>query len=274
MAHIMQGVSPFDGSNFKDWSKDTAIVIDCWRKDIIRLMEGFERPEDQGTGGTDSLTQAQWNAASRDLYSILYMSTKTCGSAALLVLKHEKADSRSGAGGNGYEAWDELIKKYNYQSDEVIRTLRAKLEGVAMEPGTDPDVFFLQAARYRAELQRMGEPVTDRYFKDIIMQGISSEYDNIKLSVYRDPTYKLDEIQSTMRNVFRDELSRQSRNTIGSRKTVMTAVTDNRCKGETNANNRKTGSTMESREENSGVPCSACNGKGHVTPEEIHDITC
>ena len=74
MAHIMQGVTPFDGSNFKVWSKDTAIVIDCWRKDIILLMDGFERPTSAAT--CDPLTRAQWDMASRDLYSILYVTTK------------------------------------------------------------------------------------------------------------------------------------------------------------------------------------------------------
>lgn len=33
-----------------------------------------------------------------------------------MVLKQKKADSRSGAGGKGFEAWNELVKKYDYQS--------------------------------------------------------------------------------------------------------------------------------------------------------------
>ena len=169
MAHIMQGVTPFDGSNFKDWSKDTAIVIDCWRKDIILLMDGFERPTSAAT--CDPLTRAQWDMASRDLYSILYVTTKNCGAAALIVLKCEDSERRSGAGGNGFDAWMELVKKYDYQSDEVIRTLRAKLEQIRMEPGEDPDEFFLKDASYRAELRRMDEPITDRHFKDIYHPG-------------------------------------------------------------------------------------------------------
>ena len=201
MAHIMQGVTPFDGSNVKDLSKDTAIVIDCWREDIILLMDGFERPTSAAT--CDPLTRAQWDLASRDLYSILYVTTKNCGAAALIVLKCEDSERRSVAGGNGFDAWMELVKKYDYQSDEIIRTLRAKLEQIRMEPGEDPDEYFLKAARYRAELLRTDEPITDRHFKDIIIQGISSEYDNIKFRVYRNPTFNPDEIQSTMRNVSR-----------------------------------------------------------------------
>ena len=132
----------------------------------------------------------------------------------------------------------ELVKKYDYQSDEVIRTLRAKLEQIRMGPGEDPDMYFLKAARYRAELLRMDEPITDRHFKDIIIQGISSEYDNIKFCVYRDPTFNLDEIQSTMRNVYRDDiLRRDSKNTVGSQKTVMTDVRTIGRKGQVTSDN-------------------------------------
>ena len=133
------------------------------------------------------------------------------------------------------------LKKYDYQSDEVIRTLRSELEQLTMEPGTDPDVFFLQAARCRAELQRMGEPIT-------VMQGISSDYDHIKLAVYRNLTFQLDKIQATMRNVYRDDLSRRGKNSIGSRKLIMTVAKVNGHKGESNGGNR-IGTAV--REENS-----------------------
>ena len=110
--------------------------------------------------------------------------------------------------------------------------MRAKLEQIRMEPGEDPDEFFLKTTRYRAELWNMDEPITDRHFKDIIIQGISREYDNIKFfCVYRDPSFNLDEIQSTMRNVYRDEILRRDKKAFGSRKTVMTAVRTNGRKG-------------------------------------------
>lgn len=37
------------------------------------------------------------------------------------------------------------------------------------------------------------------------MQGISGEYDTIKHYVYRDPSYDLDEIHSTMQNIYRED---------------------------------------------------------------------
>lgn len=47
--------------------------------------------------------------------------------AALLVLKHEDAANRSGVGVNGVGVWEVLIKKHDYQLEEVTRTLMAKL---------------------------------------------------------------------------------------------------------------------------------------------------
>lgn len=59
MAHIMQGVSLFDGSNLKRGSKDSTIEdINCLRKVIVRLMGGLERSVGSGTAGTTSASQA------------------------------------------------------------------------------------------------------------------------------------------------------------------------------------------------------------------------
>lgn len=72
MANIIQEVLPFDGTNIKDWFRDTAIAIDCWKEDIILLMDG----SDTSAATCDPLTKGQWDMASRDLYSILYVTTK------------------------------------------------------------------------------------------------------------------------------------------------------------------------------------------------------
>lgn len=102
--------------------------------------------------------------------------------------------------------------------------MRAKLEQLRMEPGQDPDEFFLKATRYRAQLQRMNEPMTDRRIKDTIIRSISSEHDN-RFCVYRNLSFDLDELQSIMRNFYCHEILHKDKTpTIGGRKVVMTAV--------------------------------------------------
>eukprot|EP00903_Cladosiphon_okamuranus_P016817 g15509.t1 len=78
----------------------------------------------------------------------------------------------------------------------------------ASHPGDNPDDYFNKKILLRAQLNKMGEPVTDRRFKDICIQGIIDEYNDVKLMVFRDPSFALGEIQSTMRNIFLDSQSR------------------------------------------------------------------
>ncbi|CAM9499401.1 unnamed protein product [Laminaria digitata] len=54
----------------------------------------------------------------------------------------------------------------------------------------------------------MGELMTDRRFKDIVVQGFTPEYESIKLMMYRGPTFDLAQIQTTMRHLYVDNLSR------------------------------------------------------------------
>lgn len=73
-----------------------------------------------------------------------------------------------------------------------------------MEPGQDRDEYFLEKTLGRSELEKMGEPVSYRRFKDTSAAG----YNNIELVMYRDPTVNIDEMQSTLRHLYLDELAR------------------------------------------------------------------
>lgn len=60
-----------------------------------------------------------------------YMTAKTCGAVALLSLKHEDTDNGHVASGNGY---GEQVNSLNDLTGEVIRSLRAKLDQLIIEP--------------------------------------------------------------------------------------------------------------------------------------------
>ena len=47
----------------------------------------------------------------------------------------------------------------------------------------------------------MGEPISDRRFKDICVQGFTVENKDIKLMMYRDPTFYIDQTQSTINHL-------------------------------------------------------------------------
>ena len=85
--------------------------------------------------------------------------------------------------------------------DQLVNTM--------MKQGEDPDDYFMEKALARAELEKMGEPIVHRRFKDICIQGFTPEYRDIKM-IYRDPAFDIDQMQSTMHHLFLDELSRSN----------------------------------------------------------------
>ena len=59
----------------------------------------------------------------------------------------------------------------------------------------------------RSRLTGVKEPVTERHFKDIIVQGLPEKYRHIKLTTYKDAEIDLPKIQATMRHLCLDNLS-------------------------------------------------------------------
>ena len=141
--------------------------------------------------------------------------------ASLLILKHE---GETGTAGNGQNAVQELVSKNNNVTDEVIRAKMDKLVNSNMEQVEDLDSDFMKKTLARSELEKMGETISDRRFKDICVQGFTSEYKDNKMMMYRDPTFDIDQMQSTMCHLYLDHLSRKSNTKIAGRDVAMTAA--------------------------------------------------
>ena len=84
--------------------------------------------------------------------------------------KHENDDD-DGMNDKGQMALEDLVEKHNKVTNEVARATMEKLVNTSMKQGQDPDEFFMEKTLARAELAKMGEPMTDRRFKDICVQG-------------------------------------------------------------------------------------------------------
>ena len=56
----------------------------------------------------------------------------------------------------------------------------------------------------------MDEPIFDRRFKNVCVQGFAAEYEDTMLMMYRDSTFDIDQMQSTMRYLYLDDLSRNN----------------------------------------------------------------
>ena len=46
----------------------------------------------------------------------------------------------------------------------------------------------------RSELEKMGETISGRRLKDICVQGFTAEYNDMKMMMYRDPTFDIDQM--------------------------------------------------------------------------------
>ena len=133
------------------------------------------------TGGTLEQRQTAFDRANEDLFAILYLATDKA--ATLLVAMH--AYDERGIRGDGQKAIKELEEKYLRITDETIRALQAALAATTMGP--DEDHYIVKAKRLRSRLTAVKEPVTERYFKDIIVQGLPEKYRDIDLTTYKDP---------------------------------------------------------------------------------------
>ena len=69
--------------------------------------------------------------------------------------------------GDGEKALQELVSKCNKVTDEVLRAKMDNLVNSNMKQGEDPDSYFMEKTLARSELEKLGETISDRSFKDI-----------------------------------------------------------------------------------------------------------
>ena len=196
LANIIRGLKKFDGSNPADakaWMKKFCVVIGVTRRDILPLLKGEEKP-------TNSTKIADYNRANKDLYAMLYLLVEL--PAALCVQKYEDESEISG---DGQEAFEELCSNYDKVADEAIRAIMEELVNTPMEPGQNPDDYFNKKRFLRIRIERMGEKVSDRWFKDICVTGFTDEYKDVKMMMYRDSSFDIDQMQTTTRHMFLDQ---------------------------------------------------------------------
>ena len=101
-----------------------------------------------------------------------------------------------------------------------------QMDNTAMNPGENSGDYFNKKILLRGELSKMGEPITDHRFKDIYIQGITDEYNDAKLLVYRtQPSRSMHFSLPCATSIYLDEQSRKgSRGRVASRGFAMTTA--------------------------------------------------
>ena len=217
LANTIRGLKKFDGRNpadFKAWMKKFCVVIGVTRRDILPLLKGEEKP-------ADTAKIADCNRVNEDLYAMLYLLVDL--PAALCVQKYEDENEISD---DGQAALKELCSNYDKVADEVIHATMEELVNTPMEPGQSPDDYFNKKRLLCIRIEKMGEKVSDRWFKDICVTGFTDEYKNVKMMMYRDSSFDIDQMRTIMRHMFLDQQSRnEMKGPIAERRTAMTTKT-------------------------------------------------
>ena len=98
--------------------------------------------------------------------------------------------------------------KYNSNSKEARRACYEKLVSFRMEEGQDPDDYIIKLLEIRGRLHKMGEKISDERFEDILLQGLTDDDEFVEMTSFHSPIFGINEIQSMMRNLYIDRLSR------------------------------------------------------------------
>ena len=77
-----------------------------------------------------------------------------------------------------------------------------------MEQGQDPDDYTFILLEVRERFQKMGYMISDESFGDIRLQGLTDDYDFVKMTSFHSPNFGIDDFQSMMRNLYIGRLSR------------------------------------------------------------------
>ena len=98
-------------------------------------------------------------------------------------------------------------------------------ERLTMTPNQDLDEYLTHIFQQRSELEHVGETFTEARFLDIILKGLSNEYESIRFAAERDPELSLKEIEITMRNMYANCVARGEGSTFSREKRRESAMT-------------------------------------------------
>ena len=89
--------------------------------------------------------------------------------------------------GHGQKAWKALYTKYNSNSKEARRAWDEKLVSFRIEGGQDPEDYTIKLMEIRRRLDQMGEKISDERFEDILLQGLTDDFEFVKMTSFHSP---------------------------------------------------------------------------------------
>ena len=112
----------------------------------------------------------------------------TSGPEATLVRQHENMGS-----GTRTEGVERLVHRVQQQQQEE-RASYEKLVSSRMEKGSDSDDYTVKLINFRGRLHKMGEKSLDERFRDILLQGLTDDYEFANMTGFHSPNFGINEI--------------------------------------------------------------------------------
>ena len=181
----------------RQYKNKLRVCLSLYSKAVFEVLQGKAQSPSFTLGSTDTATlnavaDHKWLQANQDIWSVILLTTS--GSANNTVKKFEGKGPEHGAG-HGQLAWKALTEKYNDHTKEARKACHEKLVNAKMEPGQDPDDFFLVLDECRDLHEEMGQTVHDGRYEDVILQALPSEYERVRTANYERRDFGLDDIR-------------------------------------------------------------------------------
>lgn len=118
------------------------------------------------------------------------MLVTTWGSANKDVNKFDGKRTKE-AMGDGQVAWKALREKHDGQAKEARWPCHKTLVYTEMEPGQDPDHFFLTLASRHDLLKEIGQKKHNEQYDGIILQALSAACEHVQNASYEKESFGL-----------------------------------------------------------------------------------
>ena len=111
-------------------------------------------------------------------------------------------ESKSREIADGQKAWQSLCDQYENILSQRRRTLMRKLGHSRMEPGEDLDTYFVRIEQLIDDLAVLDEPITQHRKMDVILNGLTSDYNLVEFQAMKDSELSLGDLMLVMRNLY------------------------------------------------------------------------
>jgi len=186
----LPSVDKLSDTNWPIWKLQIKTYFDA--RELWRLCTGEEvEPVAPGADGDyDAYAQqlAKYNVWVARVKSILLQMVLT---SQLHVIAQQHLNSP-------HEMWNELVQTFERPSLTNKLQLQTRLLDIAMEPGSSVDMYFKQLQDLTERLAALGAPVEPDFQVALLLRGLPSEYDALRVAFVAKGTVTMSELHEAL----------------------------------------------------------------------------